>query len=330
MAQKTVGVNAWVVRPNPHGKNRLDEFLDQGIVAIGWPDYGDLSDHDKSDIQDYINERHDWSPQKTGQVVGMINRFVNKFSENDFVLVPSGGNVYVGRITSDYYFDKSVEGDDEGYPHQREVDWEYNGDAVNRSSLPGKLHDSLKGRLTVFSVDSDQVQNLFESELDTRDRDRYKELQEEYLERLQGGQLRWVNSVSFEDVVEVVLENYFPNITRQSTTSDPEGDTDLKTDLPGGVTIRVQVKHFYSDRGELPAKAVSQLKKSMNPGDNGIVVTSTNASAEALDAANHADFQLDIIDGSEFVELIFENLEEFSQDELETLGLREQPPEIMT
>lgn len=35
--------NAWVVRPQPHGVNRTKEFLEQDIVAIGWPDLPDLT-----------------------------------------------------------------------------------------------------------------------------------------------------------------------------------------------------------------------------------------------------------------------------------------------
>lgn len=328
MVQDQVSCNAWVVRPKPHGYNRLEEFLDQGIVAIGWPDYGDLSGYSKRDLEEFIDERHDWSPQKAGQVVGMIHKFLNKMEEDDFVLVPSGGNVYLGRIKTDYYFDKSKASDDTGYPHQRKVEWEFDGEAINRSSLPGKLHDSLKGRLTVFSADVERVKHLSASELDFRERDRYQELEEEYLERLQDGELRGVHASSFEDVAVTVLQNYFPNITRQSTTSDPEGDTDLKTDLPGGVTVRVQVKHFYPEKGDLPVDAVTQLEKSMSVGDNGIVLTSTDASDEAVEAANQSEHQIEIIDGAEFTELLFENMDEFSADELFTLGLRDQPPAV--
>lgn len=320
--------NAWVVRPKPHGYNRLEEFLNQEIVAIGWPELGDLSTYNKNDIRGYVKEQYDWNSYKVGQTVGQVNRFVNKFEDGDLVVVPSGGNIYIGDITSDYNFDETKAPDDLGYPHQREVDWRFDGDAINRSSLPGQLHDSLKGRLTVFSLEYSQVDNLLDSELDVRERDQYADLQEKYLEQLEQGKIRGIQSSSFEDVVETVLDNYFPNITRQATTSNEIGDTDLKADLPGGVTVRVQVKHFYPDQGELPAKAVSQLEKSMTPGDNGIVVTSTKASDEAVKAANASNHQIGIIDGSEFVELIFENLEDFTNEELRTLGLQEQPPEI--
>lgn len=318
--------NAWVVRPKPGGNNRIDEFRKCNLVGIGWLGDQDLSSIDKSGIRDRLEERHDWNAYKIGQATGQVNRFVNKMSEGDFVVVPSGGNVYLGYIRSDYRHASSpVAG---GLAHQRDVEWEFEGGAINRSTLPGKLQDSLKGRLTVFSVDADRVDQLLESEVDTRGRDPYAELEEEYLDRLQQGEIRGINSASFEDVVATVLDNYFPNITRQATTSDDEGDTDLKAELPGDVTVRVQVKHFYPESGNLRSDAVRQLEKSMTTGDNGIVVTSTDSSDEAEEYANQCEKQIGIIDGSEFVELLFENIDEFSEEELSRLGLLETPPSI--
>ena len=318
--------NAWVVRPKPGGNNRIDEFRENNLVAIGWLGDKDLSSVDKSGIRDRLEERHDWNAYKIGQATGQVNRLVNKMKEGDFVVVPSGGNVYVSRIQGDYRHASSPVAS--GLAHQRDVKWEFDGGAVNRSTLPGKLQDSLKGRLTVFSIDADRVDHLLESEVNTRGRDPYAELEKEYLDRLQRGEIRGIHSASFEDVVGTVLDNYFPNITRQATTSDDEGDTDLKAELPGDVTVRVQVKHFYPESGNLPSSAVKQLEKSMTTGDNGIVVTSTNSSDEAEEYANQCGKQIGIIDGSEFVELLFENIEQFSDKELRTLGLRETPPVI--
>ena len=311
---------AWVVRPKPGGKNRIEEFRNDNIVAIGWLSDHDLSFASKSDIKGILGDRHDWNAYKLGQATGQVHRFVNKMSEGDFVLVPSGGYVYLGRIESDYEYDPDPPAT--GLAHQRTVKWELDGGAINRASLPGKLRDSLKGRLTVFTADVDQVEKLLESEVESSGSDPYVDLEEEYLARLQEGTIRWVNSASFEDAVAIVLDNYFPNITRQSKMSDPEGDTDLKAELPGGVTVRVQVKHYYADHGDLPPGAVRQLEKSMKPGDNGIVLTSTNTSMEAEQAANQSDKQIEIIDGPEFVELLIDNIKEFDDDELRKLGLQ--------
>jgi hypothetical protein len=90
------------------------------------------------------------------------------------------------------------------------------------------------------------------------------------------------------------------------------------------------VKHFYRDKGQLGAAAVEQLVRSMSDGDHGIVVTSTTAGPEAEEAANKADHPVGIIDGAEFVELLFEDLQNYTEDELDRLGLSSQPPTIRT
>jgi predicted Mrr-cat superfamily restriction endonuclease len=250
---------------------------------------------------------------------------------DDYVLVPAGGDVYLGRVTSEYEWVSELASGDEGYPHQRQVEWRFDGGAISRASLPGRLHDSLKGRLSVFSVDSERVDSLVESEIVVSERDRFGELQRQYLDRLQDGDIPGVNANSFEGaVVRTVLDNYFPSITREPTTSDDEGDTDLIAELPGGVTVRVQVKHFYPDRGELGAAAVEQLERSMTDGDHGIVVTSTNASEEARRVATESDHHIGVIDGEEFVDLLFEDLQNYTEEELDQLGLEIPPPVIRT
>ena len=323
--------NAWVVRPKPHGTNRLDEFLEDNFIAIGWPSVGNLTEDNKSDIRSRLHEEKDWSNQKIGTALGQIDRFVNKIAVDDRVLVPAGGDIYVGKVTSGYRWDPDLRSDDEVYPHYRRVEWLFDGKAVSRSSLPGRLHDSLKGRLTVYSVDGERVEEMVNSELVVSERDRFGDLQEEYLERLQDGDIPGINANSFEgSVVRTVLDNYFPSITREATTSDETGDTDLLAELPGEVTVRVQVKHFYPDKGTLGADAITQLAESMSPSDQGIIVTSTTVGEEAKKAADQSEHHISIIDGEEFVELLFEDLQSYTEEELYKLGLERQPPTIRT
>lgn len=322
--------SAWVVRPKPHGIDRLDQFLDQDVIAIGWNKVGDLNGSGEEEIREKVETAWDWSAHKTGQSVGQIHRFANEISIDDYVLVPAGGDVYIGQVDSEYRWEEN-QADGKGFPHQRKVEWEFDGKPVSRSSLPGRLHDSLKGRLTVFSADGDLVGEVIDSERVVRERDRSGELQQQYLERLQNGSIPGINANSFEgSVVKTVLDNYFPGIFREATTSDATGDTDLLAELPGEVTVRVQVKHFYPDQGKLGKDAVNQLAESMTTGDNGIVVTSTDVSTEAKQAAESADYQIGIIDGEEFVELLFEDLQNYTEDELNQLGLEDQLPAIRT
>lgn len=67
----------------------------------------------------------------------------------------------------------------------------------------------------------------------------------------------------------------------------------------------------------------------MEPGDNGIVVTSTETSEEAERTANQSDMKVEIIDGSEFTDLLFDNIEDLDSEELEMLGLQNRPPELL-
>ena len=270
--------DAWVVRPKPHGIDRLEQFIEHDIVAIGWPGVGDLTGVSKSDIRARIEANYDGSAHKLGQAVGQVDRFVNKIATDDYVLVPTGGDVYIGMVKSGY----SWRPEDAG----------------------------------------DCVAEFVDSEPHVSEHDRFSELQQEYLDRLQDGDIPGINSNSFEGaVVATVLDNYFPSINRQATSSDDSGDTDLMAELPGDVTVRVQVKHFYMDRGELGSEAVEQLSRSMSEGDNGIVVTSTTVGEAAREAADEADHQIGIIDGEEFVELLFEDLQNYTDDELASLGL---------
>lgn len=320
---------AWVVRPKPHGKNRLNEFLENGLVAIGWPGLGDLTDCDKEEIRERLKDTFNQSSYKLGQNTGQINRFVNEMETDDIVLVPSGGNIYVGKIETQCNHHEEKANDDEGYPHQRSVNWYHDGAAVDRSNLPGKLHDTLKCRLTVFSADYSLAEQLREEEASKQDTDPYVELQNEYLERLQSGKLKGMIDRNFEEAARLVLREYYPTITNVAGFVDPEGDTDLLAESPGGVTVRIQVKHYYTDEGKLGARPVEQLADSMDEGDSGIVLTSTEIGDDAEAAAESSPHQIGFVDGEEFVELLFENLDAFSAEELNTLGLRSQPPSLL-
>lgn len=319
---------AWVVRPKPHGTNRLEEFLNQGIVALGWPDLGDLSRYGKEEIRSRIKEVYGHSSHKLGQETGQIDRFVNEFSEGDLVIVPSGGNVYIGEIESGYNYVEEKAPDEEGYPHQRDVVWKPDG-AIDRTALPGKLHDTLKGRLTVFSADYSLVAEVQTEAVIKPGSDPYVDLQENYRERLQAGELRGMVDRNFEEAARLVLSKYYPSITNVAGSVDPKGDTDLLAEGPGDVTIRVQVKHFYTEAGELGAGPVEQLAKSMDEGDSGIVLTSTTIGEEAKTAAQESSHSIGFIDGEEFTELLFENIDDFNAEELNTLGLRSQPPSLL-
>lgn len=316
---------AWVVRPYPHGKYRVKEFLSKNIVAIGWPGIGDLTlAKTRDEIKKSISNRYRYSsPQSLGQAAGNIFRFMYDIKEGDFILVPDGQLVYIGKIISQYQYDKSVDSDEEGYPHQRRVEWLYDKKAIFRKLLTGRVYDSLKGQQTVFTTYHQDIEDTIKNKRHYFIQQSNFDLKNEYLLRLQQGLLRNINSNTFEDAVCSLFSNYFPGLRRLSTTSSEQGDTDLLTELPGGVNIRIQVKHFYPERGEIQDWVVEQLENSMETGDHGIIVTSGSISKSAENKANqYSDKAINFIDGQEFVDLLFENIDNMKKETLTVFGLR--------
>ena len=92
--------------------------------------------------------------------------------------------------------------------------------------------------------------------------------------------------------------------------------------LPGNVNVRIQVKHFYPEQGAIEPWVVDQLADSMEIGDCGIIVTSGTVGDEAKVKANGSkDKSISFIDGQEFVDILFENKDELTKEDLVEFGL---------
>jgi predicted Mrr-cat superfamily restriction endonuclease len=314
---------AWVVRPYPHGIYRVKEFLNEGIVAIGWPGIGDLTPlNSREQIKQAILRKYKYSSRSLGQAGGNIYRFKKEIHNGNYVLLPDGPILYVGKVISEYVFEMSRDNDEQGFPHQRKVDWFFNKRAMPRRLLTGRLFDSLKGRQTVFSTYHDDVHEIVTTRKHYFSVQSNAKLKTQYLKRLQAGLLRNVNSSTFEEAVRTLFSKYFPGLRRLATTGSKKGDTDLMAELPGTVTVRIQVKHFYVDQGELQASVVDQLASSMSPGESGIIVTSAKISQDATNKAEiYTDRALGFVDGEEFVELLFDTIPEMDEATLSVFGL---------
>lgn len=321
MAQK-----AWVVRPYPHGKLRLQEFLTQGIVAIGWPKTGDLAGKSKSQIKEVLKEHYPAEGYSLGQSAGIVDRFVNSLVDGDLVLVPISGAVLIGRVCAGgYKYNAAKATENEGYPHQQRIDWLNDKQAIPKKLMTGRFVCSLRGRQSVFGVDFDEATALL-SKKDGSSATNVpsREFQEDYLKRLQGRQIPGIDDNGMELLVLEVLKLYYPDLARQPKNAGKEGgDTDLKTMLPGDLVVRVQVKHFDPSK-PLGPKVVEQLANDMDEGDWGIVATSGVISDDAKIQADEycrQNKKITFIDGQQLVDLIFDNLDEFNNEQLQRFGL---------
>ncbi len=134
---------AWLVRPNPHNIYRMREFMDDCIIAIGWPELNSLQGKTKNDIREELKTHPlNYSPDQLGAATSTVNKFVNEMREGDIVVVPDGNNIHFCKITSDYYYEPTKSSQTEGYPHQRNVEWVKG--PVRRDDIPEALRQSLR------------------------------------------------------------------------------------------------------------------------------------------------------------------------------------------
>lgn len=158
-------VKVWMLRPNPHNINRMREFIDNGIVAIGWPELSSLNGRKKGFI---TSELPKYFPNDTriqiGIAAGTINRFVNEIRVNDLLIVPNENDVYFCKVVSDYYYEPSKSSEAEGYPHQRKVQW-LKG-PVRREDIPESVKESLRAPRTLadFSHHIDVILSFIEDD----------------------------------------------------------------------------------------------------------------------------------------------------------------------
>ncbi|WP_153127022.1 restriction endonuclease [Peribacillus tepidiphilus] len=220
-----------------------------------------------------------------GQAAGTIFRFKEEMAIGDYVLVPDGRFVYIGKVVSEYKYESTVDSSQEGYPHQRWVEWVYDKRAIPRKMLTGRVFDSLKGKKSLFLKHFEDIEENVKNKRHYFSQQNDIAIKDEYLKKLQKGGLFGVHSSSFEDVVCTILSIYFTGLRRLATTSSDLGDTDLYTELPGDVKICVQVKHFYPKDGDLKEWVVKQLADSMEAGEHGIIVTSGTISEGARNEA---------------------------------------------
>ncbi len=153
-------MEAWVIRPYPHLKPRMQEFVHKRIIAVGWPNIGDLTGLDRQGIATRLKEAYpkcDGAAHLRGSTT--LLRFRDGMQIGDVVIVAprksESANVSVAQILGPYHFDPETDGDHFGYPHHRRVDWLRRD--VPRNELPGPVASSLNSQGTLFKTNCDAL-----------------------------------------------------------------------------------------------------------------------------------------------------------------------------
>lgn len=154
-------------------------------ICIGWSDLGDLSEiKDKNDLAILYDAHFEKNNRGRGQDIGQIWRFINDVKEGDYVIFAENSVFHIGRIESDYYFDKTVyEGQSNDYKNTRKVRWLKKN--ISRSVLSSDLHNSLKTAMSIWGLNdyksavSDLLRGVYRKDDDREEAEESMELKYE-------------------------------------------------------------------------------------------------------------------------------------------------------
>ena len=114
----------WLYTPG-EGSCMWDKFYDEGIMAIGWAELGDLRIYEsKKAMKQRMKETYDPSMSYMNAAHATW-QFANEIKVGDVIFVKKGRTQIIGRgvVTSEYGY----LGSDPSYPHRRNVDWTHKG-----------------------------------------------------------------------------------------------------------------------------------------------------------------------------------------------------------
>lgn len=144
--------NGWLFRPYPHFLNRLNNFIELNVIAVGWPGIGDLSASNWSDIEYRVRAKY--GEEGLSSTVNTLSAFKEKILIGDIIIVVPKLNdseiVAIGQVTSDYFFNPKYDDYDIGYSHQRQVAWIEK--RFIRKDLPKTLSEKLGFRKTFIKL----------------------------------------------------------------------------------------------------------------------------------------------------------------------------------
>ena len=149
----------WMYSPG-NGAFLWDDFYEEGIMAIGWGEIGDLTAfHSKDEMRQKMKEVID--PSKSHKNSAHATwQFANEMKVGDVIFAKRGMHTIIGRgvVESDYYYnDDEKRGE---YRHIRKVRWTHNGEWPH----PGQAVMKTLTDITPYTEYVAKLNAFFESE----------------------------------------------------------------------------------------------------------------------------------------------------------------------
>ncbi len=291
------------------GIHTLDDnlFLKNNVIAIGWPDFGDLSK--VTATREAFKERYAqiYPNDKPGAIptsAGMLYRFIHEIKIGDYVVFPSKVDrmVNIGVVEGEYtYVDSEKE-----YVQQRKVKWLKH--LPRTSFTQGALYE-IGSAMSLFMVKNYADEYLsaldkgFKAALDNTDDDTIGATAEDIIESTKDYVLKELSRNLKGYALEEFIANLLQAMGYRTKLSPQGGDSGIditayKDELPP--RILVQVKSQDSDIKEI---TIQSLKGAMTEGDYGLFVTLSHYTKKAQEYLEKTPI-IKGINGSELVDLI--------------------------
>lgn len=291
------------------GIHTLDDnlFLKNNVIAIGWPDFGDLSK--VTSTREAFKERYAqvYPNDKLGAIptsAGMLYRFIHEIKIGDYVVFPSKVDrmVNIGVVEGEYtYVDSEKE-----YVQQRKVKWLKH--LPRTSFTQGALYE-IGSAMSLFMVKNYADEYLsaldkgFKAALDNTDDDTVGATAEDIIESTKDYVLKELSRNLKGYALEEFIANLLQAMGYRTKLSPQGGDSGIditayKDELPP--RILVQVKSQDSDIKET---TIQSLKGAMTEGDYGLFVTLSHYTKKAQEYLDKTPI-IKGINGPELVELI--------------------------
>ena len=323
----------WVVHIGNDDRVAL-RAVDEGFVAIGWSALGDLSDHGtRPTMRAAFEAAHpEMKPKSVSSSYGQPYRFAHEMAEGDPVVLPvkPTGEIAVGRVSGPYR-----RSDDAGlvaadHPHVRPVEWLA---VVPRTAFTQAALHSFGSFLTVSTSDDylEEVAAVLAAPPETEPRaggagratpepsdaeepGAARGLSESAAQETEDYLLKaWRRTgAEFEHVVAAVFEA----MGYTATVTPPSGDHGVDVVAhpdPLGLEppfVKVQAKSGTSSVG---GPEVNQLKGTLNPGEQGVLVSLGKFTAQA-EAAARGRADLTLVGPRRFVALFLDHYDRLAPE----------------
>jgi restriction system protein len=290
-----------------HGTNPID----QGYVAIGWHEVGDLSALPATREAFKAQLSRTFPSKSSGAIpveAGVLFRFVIEMQPGDIVIYPSKTDrmINIGRVAGPYEYRTAANIE---YPNRRPVKWLKR---LPRASFSQSALHEIGSALTLFRVTTHTEEFLAAlkgkvlqpEEIDDSTAqqvsDQVQESTEDFIiKRLKGSQTAY----QFEHFIAHLLKcmGYYATVTKAS--GDGGVDIIAHRDELGfePPIIKVQCKQIVSTIGR---PEVQQLHGAIEPGEHGLFVTLGSFSNDAK-TFERTKPNLRLVDGAALIEMIY-------------------------